>query len=93
MVDRIREQLGRWEKFATGEVHPTEPERLTEMWLLCQAFAHYSERHAALLESLQDGSVTEALRLADEMGVAENGHNLNAPTLRLLVRAALKVEI
>ena len=35
--------------------------------------------------------ITKTLALADSMGIRHNGHNLNAPELRMLLQAALGI--
>jgi hypothetical protein len=83
MVDRIRELREALKRWDGNDYMPESQMRL---------IVDTAREHLALRESLQDGSLTEALRLADELGIRENGHNLNAPTLRRLMRVALTVE-
>ena len=77
MDNELQADLDRYDK---SEANPN-----TLPSLIPKTFVEAARKYANPLD------VTKALALADSIGIRHNGHNLNAPELRLLVDAALGV--
>lgn len=80
MSDLLREALA-----AVSPIRGDDPEGAAHLETVLEAARAYAEL-------LENGNMTAALRLADELGVMENGHNLNGPTFRRLVFEAARKE-